>query len=377
MSEARAAWEDLLDTLREAGDRFAGEEWGLTAPDDVAGGLRLLAHLLEGGLVGHFEDDPAAPVFRPIVTSTRKSLGDNPDALYYDAAVSSSFAYRVTGRTAGAAYVSFTVEAGGAGGRFPERTAGVLNDDGFDVDAGGRFELFLGGPPRERSWLPLPPDATRITTRHYWEEERTPGRPPTPDLALGIEVLDPPGPLPPPSDASVAAGLRRVTTYVRSRSLDMPKPGEREQPAFVSVVPNSFPPPVAPGDHALAAADAAYSMAPYLLGPDEALVVTGRWPACRYGGVALWNRHLQTYDYASRQVSLNRAQTATDDDGRFRIVLAHRDPGVPNWIDTEGRPFGMVFWRFILPEGPIETPEAAVVPAAEVGEVVDSERLRR
>ena len=43
-------------------------------------------------------------------------------------------------------------------------------------------------------------------------------------------------------------------------------------------------------------------------------------------------------------------------------MIAHRDPGVPNWLDTEGRPFGMVFWRFFLPEGPIETPRAEVVP---------------
>jgi len=31
------------------------------------------------------------------------------------------------------------------------------------------------------------------------------------------------------------------------------------------------------------------------------------------------------------------------------MILAHRDPGLPNWIDTEGRPFGLVFWRFMLP----------------------------
>ena len=49
-------------------------------------------------------------------------------------------------------------------------------------------------------------------------------------------------------------------------------------------------------------------------------------------------------------------------DGSFRIVLAARDPGVPNWIDTEGRPFGIVFWRFMLPEGEIATPRAEVVP---------------
>ena len=46
------------------------------------------------------------------------------------------------------------------------------------------------------------------------------------------------------------------------------------------------------------------------------------------------------------------------------MVLAHRDPGVPNWLPTEGRPFGLVFWRFMLPEGPIDTPEAEVVPLA-------------
>jgi hypothetical protein len=365
-SQSRAAFDALLATLSEAAERYAGAEWGLQTPDDVAGGLRVLAHLLEGGLVGHFEDDASQPVFRQIVTSTRKSMGDNADAIYYDAPVSSRYAYRVRGRVADAIYMSFTVEAGGADGGFPERTAGVLNDTQFDVDNEGRFEVFLGGPPRERNWIGLDEDASRITTRHYWEEERSPAVPPIPDLALAIEVLDGPGLLPPPDDASVAAGLRRVENYIRSRSLDQPKPGEAGQPAFVSREPNVFPAPVPPGDHALAAADAAYSMAPYVLAPDEALVMTGRWPPCRCANVTLWNRHLQTYDYAHRTVSLNRAKTRTQPDGTFEIVLAHRDPGVANWIDTEGRPFGMVFWRFFLPDGPIATPQARVVPFSEI-----------
>jgi hypothetical protein len=360
-SESRAAFDELLDTAREAADHFAGPAWGMTTPDDTAGALRLVANLLEGGLVGHFDDDPRQPVFRQIVTSTRKSLGDNADAIYYDAAVSPQYAYRVRGRTAGAVYVSLTVEAGAPDGGFPERTAGVCNDEQFDIDADGRFEVFLGGPPRTRNWVALDADATRVTTRHYWEDERSPAIPPIPDVALDIEVLDGPGPLPPPNDATVAAGLRRVAKYVRSRSIDQPRPGEADQPAFVSREPNTFPAPVAPGNHALAAFDAAYSMAPYVLGPDEALVITGRWPTCRCANVALWNLHLQTYDYAHRRVSLNRAQTRLEPDGTFRIVIAHRDPGEPNWLDTEGRPFGIVFWRFFLPEGEIATPHAEVV----------------
>ena len=55
-------------------------------------------------------------------------------------------------------------------------------------------------------------------------------------------------------------------------------------------------------------------------------------------------------------MSLNRAQTCSTPTAPFRMVIAHRDPGVPNWLTTEGRPFGMVFWRFMLPEGPIDTP---------------------
>jgi hypothetical protein len=107
-------------------------------------------------------------------------------------------------------------------------------------------------------------------------------------------------------------------------------------------------------------------MAPYLLAPDEALVMAARWPACRFANVSLWNRYLQTYDYAHRPAGRNRANTALEPDGSFRIVIAHQDPGVPNWIDTEGRGFGMVFWRYFMPEGDIETPKASVVKLADL-----------
>jgi hypothetical protein len=77
--------------------------------------------------------------------------------------------------------------------------------------------------------------------------------------------------------------------------------------------------------------------------------------------VSLWNRQLQTFDYLRHRVSLNRAQAVADPDGAVSMVIAHRDPGVPNWLSTEGRPFGLVFWRFMLPESPIVTPAAEVV----------------
>ena len=365
MTQSQQAFDDLLATLREVGERFAGEEWGITDPTDVAEALRVVLHHLGTAVETQLEDDPAHPVFREIVTPWRKSLGDNADARYHDARVHPAGTYRVRGTTGGAIYMSFTVEAGAEDGAFPSATVGVINDTDIDIAADGSFELLFGGSPRPRGWLALAPDASRITVRHYWEQVEPPARPPAPSLGLSIELVDGDVPEPPaaPTDESVAASLRRMANYVRSRTLEiMAKPGEGDAPAFVSRIPHEFPPPVRPGAHALAAADAAYSMAPYLLGPDDALVMRVRWPDCRCANVTLWNRQLQTFDYLRNRVSLNRAQSVPEPDGTVRIVVAHRDPGVPNWLSTEGRPFGLVFWRFMLPEGHVGTPTAQVVP---------------
>ena len=90
-------------------------------------------------------------------------------------------------------------------------------------------------------------------------------------------------------------------------------------------------------------------------------MITGRWPRCQFGNVCIWNRFQQTLDYRNRSVSLNRAQTVLEDDGSFRMILSHSDPGLPNWLDTEGNPFGLLFWRFFLATGDVETPQAEVV----------------
>ncbi|MCU1351951.1 MAG: hypothetical protein JWM05_1160 [Acidimicrobiales bacterium] len=365
MTESQTAFDELIGVLRDVGDRFAGAEWGLTDPGDVAEGLRVIIHHLGTGIETQLEQDVAHPTFRAMVTPWRKALGDNADARYHDAPVHPAGTYRVRGRTGGAVYVSFTIEAGAEDGAFPSGTVGVLNDTGFDVAADGSFEITLGGPARDRGWLPLADGASRVTVRHYWEQAEPPATPPAPDLALAIDLVagDVPESAPAPTDESVARTIRRMTTYVRSRTVDtIPRPGEGDPPAFVSQVPHVFPAPVRPGAHALAAADAAYSMSPYLLGSDDALVIRARWPECRCASVSLWNRQMQTFDYLRGRVSLNRAQAVPDPDGSIRVVIAHRDPGVANWLSTEGRPFGLIFWRFMLPEGPIDTPQAEVVP---------------
>jgi hypothetical protein len=44
---------------------------------------------------------------------------------------------------------------------------------------------------------------------------------------------------------------------------------------------------------------------------------------------------------------VNGAQAWIDRDGRFRAVVAHRDPGAPNWLDSCGHPEGMIQYRTV------------------------------
>jgi hypothetical protein len=366
VSESRRALREFIAMLQEVDERYLGDEWSANAFGDLPDGFRQIASMIEGAFHLAFELDPERPFFKRIVTRSRKMMGDNADALYYTAPIRSDRAYRVTGNLAGAVYLSFTVEKGAGEGGYSTQTAGVLNDDRIDFSPAGDFEIFFGGTPRDRNWLELVDGAGELIVRCYFEEATPTAADQNRLVPLTIDPIDPVGPPAPWDDESVAAGWRRATAFVRSRTLEQPKPGERVQPTWVSTTPNVFPPPELPGTFAFAAADAAYSMAPYLLAPDEALVITGRWPECRFASVALWTRYLQTYDYAHRSAGLNRASTVLEPDGSFRMVLAHEDPGVPNWIDTEGKGFGMAFWRFFLPEGEVDTPLATVVKLADV-----------
>jgi hypothetical protein len=49
-------------------------------------------------------------------------------------------------------------------------------------------------------------------------------------------------------------------------------------------------------------------------------------------------------------------------DGSWRIVVAARDPGVPNWVSTADHPRGVIWFRWFLPESLPERPRTRVVP---------------
>ncbi|MBJ19485.1 MAG: twin-arginine translocation signal domain-containing protein [bacterium] len=365
-TESGQAYADLARTLQEVEAGYLNAQRGITRPGDVSDGHRFLLHVLQTGLFLRFEYDPERPSFRRIISPTRKLLGDQPDAVYFEAPIRGDRRYRIRGNTAGAVYTSFTIEAGGEEGGYPERTEGAINDSEFAIAKDGSYELLLGPDVSGPNTVKLPADARTVTTRSYFETLRPVAADQLKVVPIAIAPVEDPGPAPSPDDASIARSIRRVISYVRGTTVDQPLRAAENQPSWVSLIPNRFNAPAKPAGMAFAAPDNAYASAPYVLRPDQALVMEGRFPTCRFSSVMLWNRFLQSYDYGSRQISLNRAQTKLDSEGRYRIVIAGRDPGVPNWIDTEGRPSGLVYWRFLLPEGDIETPRARVVPLSEL-----------
>ncbi|HYF47055.1 MAG TPA: DUF1214 domain-containing protein, partial [Acidimicrobiales bacterium] len=210
------------------------------------------------------------------------------------------------------------------------------------------------------NWLQVEPDAHSIVTRHYFERATPAAADPDVHVVLHIDPVEDPGPAPSWTQPMIADRLAAVGAFVASKTAGTAPPDEQPEIPFVSRVPNQLPQPFSfrdAGIDVLGAVDAHYSMGPYELGPDDALVLEGTIPPAAFVNVMLWNRHMQTLEYRSHQTSLNREQLELGPDGSYRIVVAGRDPGVPNWLDTEGHGSGSIFWRFFLAEerpGPIK-----------------------
>ena len=57
---------------------------------------------------------------------------------------------------------------------------------------------------------------------------------------------------------------------------------------------------------------------------------------------------VSSMDFLYRTVSYNPARTKVDDDDVVRLVIAHDDPGVHNWLDTQGFSNGNLTYRNLM-----------------------------
>lgn len=114
--------------------------------------------------------------------------------------------------------------------------------------------------------------------------------------------------------------------------------------------------------------DIAYRFGAYAVPPGHAALLRSRiHPDAAYTSVMVYDRLMQSVLVRpGGGPTLRSAEDiAVDADGRFVIVLATEDPGVPNWLDVHDAPEGVLCERHLgaVPEGEARI---EVVPLAEV-----------
>jgi len=91
----------------------------------------------------------------------------------------------------------------------------------------------------------------------------------------------------------------------------------------------------------------------YKLGIDEALLITIHPMGARYTGLVVTNPWSISCEHVRHSGSLNNTQTHPNADGSYTYVISATDPGVANWLDTEGMNIGGYFVRWMkFPELP-------------------------
>jgi hypothetical protein len=343
---------ELIDELRALEARLHLPEQPLDE-QTLLEGYKWIFSILAVGLDAHVWADAARPRFVDIVGPYRKWGGDNADAYYQYAPIDPARKYRVWGRMGDAVYMSLTVYGGPDDGRYSERIVGTVNDRDLDIAEDGSFEFFIGPEPQEGPSITLAADAVCALTRDYLVDPVNGRR-----VEWHIESLDPPA-THRQDDEDLARRFRAALTWLRDQSRIVPiglgEPNQIDEPY-----------PVPTQTFGWAAGDAAYAMGSFDLAAGDALVIEGRSPDCAFWNVCLWNQFLHTYNYDYEQVTLNGGQAVYEPDGSWRIVVAHRDPGVPNWLSTAGHPRGRIWFRWFLPSETPARPTTRVVPVDEV-----------
>jgi len=347
------AWQQLVAALSAAGERMDRATKDTASADERADGFRALARALSNQL-GRLEVDDAKPELVPFNLWRQKFYMDNPDYLYWVAEIAPGGCYRIEGCAEGAAFLSINVYA--AAGLQADTVARITSDD-LVFDAGRRFSVTLGGTKEEAegAWLPLPANANMVWVRQFFDTPQHEGR------DCSITRLDSCTPTPMIEAERFTRRLSRLAGTLDMASRVIAKAGasetERNSVREWSEMQGGavF---TEPGIH--------YQRGAWELAPDEALVIEGRVVQARHWSALLYSRYLNSLDARNRRVSITGKHVAADAEGRFRLVLAAKDPGTPNWLDTEGRSFGIFVIRWLQPETAPLLPTARVVKLSDL-----------
>ena len=104
-----------------------------------------------------------------------------------------------------------------------------------------------------------------------------------------------------------------------------------------------------------------FSSGYFKLSGEEALVVTFDADDAPYWGLDTTNNWFEPLSYADHRSHYNNRTVRREAGGSVKIVIAARDPGLPNWIDTRGHLEGPMIFRWSRTNRPVPDLQARVV----------------
>jgi hypothetical protein len=331
------AWEEFCDQLKLAGANLMYPG----TPRDAfqqAEGVRYLTRLTRAGLEAFVEySDPAFPVLRHMVHETVKMGADNPDNIYLNAQISGQYEYRITGKRNSIDYIGFYTQNGNYGTTGGLAPCGKIEDRELILEPDGSFEIILSKIPKGKNWLKIEEETTLAMVRQTFGD-----RSKEVAASLKIENLDgrkAPDPLTP---KKVDEGLKTASMFVAGAPLLFARWVQGFQkhtnrlPQFDAAVSNA-----AGGD-----ASIIYYHSHWKLKEDEMLLIEVRPPDCDTWNFQLNNYWMESLDYRYYTICINKAGAKPEPDGSIKVIVSHRDPGHPNWIETCGHHEGTMCWRW-------------------------------
>ncbi len=362
------AWDAFCDHLKQAGQQILRAETP-DSPLDRAEGWRYLTRLLRIGLEMHLEfADPDFPGFFAPSHETGKIGADNPDNLYLMARLNGRNDYVIRGQRGTVPYLSFGTQKGGYETNGKMEQTGFLDARELQTDADGHFDVVLSRvrPADATNWVQLEDDSNAVIVRQTFLDRKA-ERPAQMSIArLGSDAA--PQPL---TAERLQTGLTRAAHFVEGTARLFADWSQ-------SYLPHSNALP--PADQALCQSvggdpNIVYYHSHWALGPDEALVIhVPRVPNCRFWNLQINNYWMESLDYRYHQICLNQHSARLDADGGVTLVLAHRDPGHPNWLQTAGHDNGTMCLRWVGADAQVD-PETQVVKQSELARILSSKAL--
>ncbi len=344
------AFNELLTTIREREQDFLNNR-NQTDDIDIAEDYKHLLDLVSCGIDFYVDNDYARPRLVQMVSPYRKMGGDNAHAMYHFAPVFGGRKYKISGNKGETCYLGFTVYDGNAGGEInivANKSLGDLNEN-----KDGSFEILLGSDnSTDPNYIKLTPETNCIIIRQYFYDMKN-EKPAT----LAIEVLDNPD-KPQLTCDELASRIRSITSLVKVWTKISPMPWPADPNAYNKSC-QPFQSSASTGQWSTP--DNIHSFGFYKIEDDEALILKGKSPECIYWSCHLWNGCMQTYDYLNYSCAINNKEVKLNPDGTWTLVIARKDPGTSNWIDTAGHYKGFIYFRWLKAKEVPGKIEASVV----------------